>query len=178
MMLHFPSGTARMGIFYSTICKLISSKKFKHYEHSNVARNSFSFTRPHGLGVVCLQYSNDSFFQVTFHFPSDPEVYKALPSTSVAVRDTIKKVINGVTDTLHYVPDEPVIAFECVAKHTIRYSLHTTEYIWGEGGYLICTREPSIPRKVTDDHRLWQGVCMCPCMHACARVCTCRRCDQ
>ena len=93
MMLHFPRGTARIGVYCSTVCKLISSNKWKQYEHSNVARNSFSFTRPDGLGVVCLQDSYDSFFQVTLHFPSDPELYNIeLPSTCVAVQDTIKEV--------------------------------------------------------------------------------------
>ena len=162
LMLHFPRGTARIGVFCSIVCKLISSKEWKHYEHSNVARNSFPFTHPRGLGVVCLQDSYDSFFQVTLHFPSDPELYnKALPSTCVAVQDTIKEVINGVTETLCYVPDEPVLAFECVVEHTSRYSLHVAEYIKREGDYLICTREPSIHGKVTDEHRLWQGVCGC-----------------
>ena len=168
MMLHFPMGTARIGVYCSTVCKLISSNKWKQYEHSDVARNSFSFTRPDGLGVVCLQDSYDSFIQVTLHFPSDPELYNIeLPSTCVAVQDTIKEVINGVTDALHYDPDAPVLAFECVAKHTARYSLHAAKYIKGKGDYLICTREPSIHGKVTDDHRLWQGVCL----HACVIWC-------
>ena len=178
MMLHFPRGTAKMGVFCSTVCNLISSKKWKNYEHSNVARNSFSFTRPRGLGVVCLQDSYDSFFQVTLHFPSDPAVYKELPTTCVAVRDTIKEVINGVTDTLHYVRDEPVLAFVCVAEHTTSYSLHAAEYIKGEvDDYLICTREPSIHGKVTDDHRLWQGVWVCVFLRVCvcvwSDVCVC-----
>ena len=158
MMLHFPIGTPRIGIFCSMICKLIFSKEWKFYEHSNVARNSFSFTRPRGLGIICLQDSYDSFFQVTLHFPSDPELYrKLLPSTCVAVRDTVIKVINMVTEVLHYVPDEPVLAFECVVQHKMSYSLHAAEYIEGEVDYLICTREPSSQGKVTDDHRLWLG---------------------
>ena len=158
MMLHFPRGTARIGIFCSTVCKLISSEKWKHYEHSSVARNSFSFTRPRGLGIVFLQDFYDSFFQVNLHFPCDPELYhKLLPSTCVAVRDTVKEVINVVTEALHYVPDEPVLAFECVAQHKFRYSVHAAEYIKGEIDYLICTRELSSHGKVTDDHRFWLG---------------------
>ena len=162
MMLHFPRGTARIGIFCSTICKLISSKEWKHYEHSNVARNCFYFTHPHGLGIVCLQDFYDSFFQVTLHFPSDPELYhKVLPFTCLAIRDTVKEVISGVTEAFHYIPDEPVLAFECVVKHKAKYSIHAAEYIMGVGNYLLCTREPSIHGKVTDDHRLWQGVYVC-----------------
>ena len=163
MMLHFPRSSARMGIFCSMVCKLISSKGWKHYENFNVARNSFSFTCPRGLGIVCLQDSYNSFFQVTLHFPSDPELYrKLLPSTCVAVQDTVKEVINLVTEVLHYVPDEPVLAFECVVPHKISYSLHAAKYIKGEVDYLICTREPSSHGKVTDDHRLWlgQGICV------------------
>ena len=158
MMLHFPRSTARIGIFCSTVCKLISSMEWEHYEHSNVARNSFSFTRHGGLGIVCLQDSYDSFFQITLHFPSDPELsHKLLPSTCVAVRDTVKEAINVVTEALHYVSDEPVLAFKCVVQHKICYSLHAAEYIKGEVDYLTCTREPSSHGKVTDDHRLWLG---------------------
>ena len=162
MMLHFPRSTARIGIFCSMVCKLISTMEWEHHEHSDVARNNFSFTRPSGLGIVCLQDSYDSFFQVTLHFPSDPELYhKLLPSTCVAVRDTVKEVINLVTEVLHYVPDQPVLAFECVVQHKARYSLHAAKYIEGEIDYLICTREPSSHGKVTDDHRLWLGQGMC-----------------
>ena len=163
MMLHFPRSTARIGIFYSIVCKLISSKDWRYYEHSNVARNSFYFTLPHGgLGIVCLQDSYDSFFQITLHFPSDPDLdSNLLPSTCVAVLDTVKEVIDGVTEALHYVPNEPVLAFECVVQHKARYSLHAAEYVKGEVDYLICTREPSSHGKVTDNHRLWQGVCTC-----------------
>ena len=34
MMLHFPKGIARIGIYCSTICKLISGEGWKHYEDS------------------------------------------------------------------------------------------------------------------------------------------------
>ena len=162
MMLHFPRSTARMGIFCSMVCELISGKEWEHHEYSDVARNSFSFTRPSGLGIVCLQDSYDSFFQVTLHFPSDPELYpKLLPSTCVAVRDTVREVINLVTEALHYDPDQPVLAFECVVHHKARYSLHAAKYIEGEVDYLICTRDRSSHGKVTDDHRLWLGHGMC-----------------
>ena len=171
MMLHFQRGAPRIGIFCSMVCKLISSKKWEHYEHSDVARNSFSFTCGHGLGIVCLQDSYDSFFQVTLHFPSDPKLYhKLLPSTCVAVRDTVKEVINLVTKVLHYVPDEPVLAFECVVRHKISYSLHAAEYIEGKVDYLICTREPSSLGEVTDDHRLWLGQGMCVAVELCSRI--------
>ena len=35
MMLHFQRGAPRIGIFCSMVCKLISSKKWEHYEHSD-----------------------------------------------------------------------------------------------------------------------------------------------
>ena len=128
MMLHFPRSKERMGIFCSMVCKFISSKNWKHYEHSNVAKNSFSFTHPHGLGRICLQDSYGSFFQVTLHFPTDPELYhKSLPSTCVAVWDTVKEVINVVTEAFHYVLDEPVLAFKCLTQHKIGHSLHAAE---------------------------------------------------
>ena len=48
MMLHFQRSTARIGIFCSMVCKLISNEELEHYELSNVARNCFSFTHPSG----------------------------------------------------------------------------------------------------------------------------------
>ena len=159
MMLHFPKGMARMGLFCSTICKLISSEGWKHYEYSNAYRNHFSFTRHSNLGVVSLHDYFDSFFQVTLHFPSKLDHNpKLLPSTCVAIKDTVKRVINGVTESLLYEPEQPVLAFECVEQHTHSYSLHATKYI--EDNYLLCTKNCLIAGKVTEWHRLWLGKCV------------------
>ena len=74
-MLHFPKGIARIGIYCSTICKLISGEGWKHYEDSNVYRNCFFFEQTGDeFGIVCVEDFYDSFFQVTLHLSSDPEV--------------------------------------------------------------------------------------------------------
>ena len=135
MMLHFQKGLARIGIFCSSICKLISGEGWKHYENSNVSRNHFTLTHPDVFGVVCFQDSNDSFFQITLHFPAE------------------------VTQALCYHPDEPVLAFECKKCHTPSLSLHPAKYFKGCKS-LRCTKDPLISTKLTEWHRLWLGECV------------------
>ena len=153
MMLHFPQGVVRNGVFCSTICKLISGEKWQHYKHSTVARNSFSLTHPHGLGVVTLHHSFDSFFQVTLHFPSE----KVISDICVAVLNTVTRVINEVSMVLHYRDKNcPVLAFECEGEHVPNRSLHAAVYR-KDGDYLLCTKDTMVHQDVTDEHRLWLG---------------------
>ena len=164
MMLHFPKGIARIGIFCSTICKLISGEGWKHYEYSEVSRNLFCFTLHNVFGVVCVRDYHDSFFQVTLHFSSDAKLYpKILPDTCVALRDTVKKVINEVTQALCYRPDEPELAFECEEHCTSSYSIHPARYI-KDCPSLLCTKDSRIATAVTKKHNLWLGECVC-CSH-------------
>ena len=157
MMLHFQKGLARIGIFCSSICKFISGEGWKHYENSNVSRNHFTLTHPDVFGVVCFQDSNDSFFQVTLHFPADPELDSDIvPDMCVALQHTVKQVINEVTQALCYHPDEPVLAFECKKRHTPSLSLHPAKYFKGRKS-LRCTKDPLISTKLTEWHRLWLG---------------------
>ena len=158
MMLHFPKGIARIGIFCSTICNLISGEGWKHYDNSTVSRNCFFFEQTDdAFGVVCVQDSYDFFFQVTLHFSSesgvDPEV---LQKICVALQDRLKRVINEVTTALYHHPDEPVLAFKCVKKHTPSFSLHAARYNEIHK-YLRCTKEPMTVGKITDSHRFWLG---------------------
>ena len=159
MMLHFPRGIARIGIYCSTICKLISGEGWKHYQYSKVSRNHFCFTHHDVFGVVCVRDYYDSF-QVTLHFPSDAKLYpKILPDTCVALRDTVKKVINEVTRALCYCPDEPELAFECEEHHTASHSLHPARYI-EDCPSLLCTKDSRIFTALTEEHTLWLGECV------------------
>ena len=161
MMLHFPKGIARIGIYCSTICKLISGEGWKHYEDSKVSRNIFCLTHHDVFGVVCVRDYYDSFFQVTLHFPSDAKLRpKILPDTCVALRDTVKKVINEVTRALCYRPDEPELAFECEEHRSASHSLHPARYI-EDCPSLICTKDSRISTALTEEHTLWLGECVC-----------------
>ena len=161
MMLHFPKGIARIGIYCSTICKPISGEGWKHYQYSKVSRNIFCLTHHDVFGVACVQDYYDSFFQVTFHFPSDAKLYpKILPDTCVALRDTVKKVIKEVTRALCYHPDEPELAFECEEHHTASRSLHPARYI-EDCPSLLCTKDSRISTALTEEHTLWLGECVC-----------------
>ena len=161
MMLHFPKGIARIGIYCSTICKLISGEGWKHYEDSKVSRNIFCLTHHDVFGVVCVRDYYDSFFQVTLHFPSDAKLRpKILPDTCVALRDTVKKVINEVTRALCYCPDEPELAFECEEHRSASHSLHPARYI-EDCPSLLCTKDSRISTALTEEHTLWLGECVC-----------------
>ena len=160
MMLHFPKGIARIGVFCGTICKLISGEGWKHYVYSKVSRNIFCLTCHDVFGVVCVRDYYDSFFQVTLHFPSDAKLRpKILPDTCVALRDTVKKVINEVTRALCYHPDEPELAFECEEHRTASHSLHPARYI-KDCPSLLCTKDSRISTALTEEHRLWLGECV------------------
>ena len=160
MMLHFPKGIARIGIYCSTICKLISGEGWKHYEYSKVSRNLFCLTCNGVFGVVCVRDYYDSFFQVTLHFPSDAKLQpKILPDTCVALRDTVKKVVNEVTRALFYRPDNPELAFECEEHRTASHSLHPARYIKDCPSFL-CTKDSRISTALTEEHKLWLGECV------------------
>ena len=160
MMLHFPKGIARIGIFCSTICKLITSEGWNHYEYFKVSRNLFCLTHHNVFGVVCVRDYYDSFFQVILHFPSDAKLYpKILPDTCVALRDTVIQVINEVTPALHYHPDEPELAFECEEHSTTSHSLHPARY-FRDCPLLLCTKDSRISTAVTEKHNLWLGECV------------------
>ena len=156
MMLHFPRGIARIGIYCSTLCKLISGEGWKHYANSNVYRNCFFFEQTGDeFGIVCVEDFYDSFFQVTLHLSSYPEVDpEILQDMCVALHNRLKRVINEVTQALCYLPDEPVLAFKCEKQHTPILSLHAARYIKARKA-LRCTKDPLTPGNLTDSHRYW-----------------------
>ena len=69
MLLHFPQGLARFGIYCCTVCKLVSSCKWKLYLKNGIYRNCFQFTLPDCGGIVTINDSFSSFFQVVVDIP-------------------------------------------------------------------------------------------------------------
>ena len=153
MLLYFPLGLARFGIYCSTVCKVASSSGWKLYHRCHVHRNSFQFVLPNGHGIVTLNDSFDSFFQVVLDVP--PQLPVKISSICSEVRDTLTRVINEVTQELRYTPDQPVLAFLCNHHHNSAMPPHPTKYIQ-DGGYLHCTKDATvITAEVTDIQRHW-----------------------
>ena len=153
MLLHFPLGLARFGIYCSTVCKLASSSGWKLYPRFHVNRNSFQFVLPNGHGIMTLNDSFDSFFQVVVDVP--PRLPVKISSICSEVRDTLMKVINEVTQELIYTPDQPVLAFLCNYQHNPAMTPHPARYI-KDGSYLHCTKDSMvITAEVTDIQSLW-----------------------
>ena len=148
MLCHFPQGLARFGIYCCTVCKLVSSYKWKMYLNNTVCRNSFQFTLPRCPGIVTINDSFGSFFQVIVDIPP------LLSHKCVDIRNTITRVIGEVTQELRYLPDQPVLAFLCEHPHVPFISPHAAEYI-KEDDYLLCTKDPMVITKVTDVNKLW-----------------------
>ena len=146
MLLHFPQGLARFGIFCCTICKLISSCKWKLYLKAYNHRNSFHFTIPRCPGIVTLNDSFGSFFQVVLDIPPK------FAHKRVEIRNTLIGVINEVTEELRYIPDEPVLAFLCEYPHDPVMAPHAAEHI--EKDSVLCTKDPTVTIAVTENNKL------------------------
>ena len=148
MLCHFPQGLARFGIYCCTVCKLVSSCKWKLYLKKSISRNSFHFTLPHCAGIITINDSFGLFFQVIVDIPP------LLSHKCVDIRNTIMRVIGEVTQELRYIPDQPVLAFLCEHPHIPFISPHAAEDIT-EDDYLLCTKDPVVITKVTDANKLW-----------------------
>ena len=146
MLLHFPKGLARFGVFCCTICKLISSCKWKLYMKASNHRNSFHFTIPHCPGFVTLNDSFCSFFQVVLDIPLK------FSRKSVEIQNTLMRVINEVTEELRYIPDQPVLAFLCEYPHDPVMAPHAAEYI--EDNCVLCTNDPMVTTEVTENNKV------------------------
>ena len=146
MLLHFPKGLTRFGIFCCTVCKLISSCNWKFYMKACNHRNSFHFTIPHCPGIIILNDSFGSFFQVVLDIPLK------FTHKRVEIRKILIRVINEVTEELRYIPDEPILAFLCEYPHVPVMTPHAAEYI--EDDYVLCTKDSMATTEVTENNKL------------------------
>ena len=153
MLLHFPLGLTRFGIYCSTVCKLASSCAWKLSPECAIRRNIFQFIIPNSYGTVTLYDSFDSFFHVLVKVSPKLPV-NVLSSMCIQVRDTIMTVINEVTRDLRYNPDQPVVAFLCNHQHNPVMAPHAAKYM-EECGNLLCTKDHISITEVTDKQRLW-----------------------
>ena len=146
MLLHFPQGLARFGIFCYTICKLISFYKWKLYLKACNHRNSFHFTISGCPGIVILNDSFGSFFEVVLDMPP------RFTHKSFEIRRTLIRAINEVTEELRYIPDQPVLAFLCEHSHDPVMGPHAAQYIGDD--CLLCTMDPMVTTEVTENNKL------------------------
>ena len=154
MLLHFPQGVARFGIFCSTVCNLITSCKWKLHSKTHSHRNSFQFVIPRWPGIVTLNNSFSSFFEVVLDIPPK------FAHKCVEIRNTLIRVINEVTEELRYIPDQPVMAFLCEHSHDPSMAPHAAEYI--EDDCILCTKDPMVTTEVTENNKIWlQGEFNC-----------------
>ena len=148
MLLHFPLGLVRFGVYCSTVCELISTYNWKLT--GAVSRNRFCFRRPLCAGTVALIDSFDSFFIVNLDVPSNfPS--GSLPDICSEVRDTLLTVIDMVTNELRYSEDQPVLSFICKHHHS---TPHAATYDKTHQ-YLLCTKDNNVINEIQDKHRLW-----------------------
>ena len=147
MLLHFPQGVARFGIFCSTVCNLITSCKWKFHSKTRNYRNSFQFVIPRCPGIVTLNDCFGSFFEVVLDIPHK------FAHKCVEIRTTLMKVINKVTKELRYIPDQPVMAFLCEHSHDPVVAPHAAEYI--DNNCVLCTKDPMVTAGVTEINKIW-----------------------
>ena len=147
MLLHFPQGVARFGIFCSTVCNLITSCKWKLHFKTRNYRNSFQFLIPRCPGIVTLNDSFGSFFEVALDIPPK------FAHKCVEIRNTLIRVISEVTEELRYNPDQSIMAFLCEHSHDPSMAPHAAEYI--EDDCFLCTKDPMVTTEETENNKIW-----------------------
>lgn len=160
MILHFPGGPARYGVFCGTICHVMTESKWKLFKSATsegnrfvISRNSIHFSIPGYLGKVTFNDPLDSFFVVTVHVLSDvPSYSESISRMCIEVRDTLVHAINKVTEKLNYFPDSPEVAFLC--EEHMATSLHPAT-VSKIGDILLCTKYDVQGGSVTAQHRVW-----------------------
>ena len=148
MLLHFPLGLVRFGVYCSTACELISNYNWKLT--GAVSRNRFCFRRPLCAGTVALIDSFDSFLIVNLDVPSTFSS-ELLPNMCSKVRDTLLTVIDKVTKELRYSEDQPLVSFICKRhRSTPHAAVYDKTY-----EHLLCTKDNNVINEIQDKHRLW-----------------------
>ena len=162
LVLHFPGGPARYGVYCGTICHVMTESKWKILtvtdtdteEPLHVTRNSVHFSVPHCRGKVTINDTFDSFFLVTVHVPCDvPEYSKCVSHMCMEIRDTLVSAITDVTKQLNYDPDTPEVAFLCEEHKTTPLHPATVNKF---GNELLCSKCGNTRGgPLTSHHMVW-----------------------
>ena len=170
LVLHFPGGPARYGVYCGTICHVMTESKWKILtdpdteEPLHVTRNSVHFSVPHCRAKVTINDTFDSFFLVTVHVPSDvPEYSKCVSHMCMEIRDTLVSAITDVTKQLNYDPDTPEVAFLCEEHKTTPLHPATVSRYVEE---LLCTKCVNTRGgPLTPQHMVWLKGIQCLVVH-------------
>ena len=159
MVLHFPGGPVRYGIFCGIICHLITKSKWELVmdpiakdEPFHITRNGAHFSLPGYLGKVTINDPFDTFFVVTVHVSGDIPAYSETVSRlCIEVRDTIVDAITKVTEKLNYTPGTPKVAFLCMEHKDLHpATMAVTNDI------LLCTKFKNTKGGLmTAGHKVW-----------------------
>jgi hypothetical protein len=160
LVLYFPGGSVRYGVFCGTICYVMTRNKWRLFRHPesrrlyHIARNSVHFSIPGYRGKVTINDPFDSFFFVTVHIPQDVP-FETVSCLCMKVRDTLITAITNVTKNLRYTADTPQVAFPCEehkASHNILHPATVSEMC----DELLCIKYDGIRKQMlTPEHRAW-----------------------
>ena len=181
LVLHFPGGPARYGVYCGTICHVMTESKWKiltdHTEKPlHVTRNSVHLSVPHCRGKVTINDTFDSFFVVTVHVPDDvPEYSKCVSHMCMEIRDTLISAITDVTKQLNYGEDIPEVAFLCEEHKTTSLHPATVNKFANE---LLCTKCANTRGgPLTPQHKIWlKGISIAWYIQVCNHECHKRSC--
>ena len=152
MVLHFPGGAARYGVFCATICHVMTEGKWTLFRSAestfHLTRNSVHFSVPGYRGKVTINDSFGPFFLVTIHHAHS----ESLPTMCAEVRDTLLHAIEEATEKLNYAPDSPKVAFLC-EEHTP--TSHHPATVSKTGTELLCTKDRALGWPISSQHRVW-----------------------
>lgn len=165
MVLHFPGGPVRYGVFCGTICHVMTKGGWRLLRDADndvplhITRTSVHFLAPGCRGKVTINDPLDSFFVVTVHVPRNVPAYaETVSHLCRKVRDTLITAVSEVTKELHYSPDTPRVAFLCL---THQNSLHAAIAADVGDELLCCKQEGATGGLLTAGHRTWlRGIVM------------------
>ena len=153
LVIHFPHGWPRSGIFCCLVVFLINCCKWQICRQSGlpilVSRNCIKFAPP---SCPCIVTLIDSFTQFEVHVNSPAEVCCEICSI---IRHKIFDGIDAAAATLRYNNDTPHPAFFCT--HTLKESEETALHIATlseDRKWCMCT-EDDVFRKLNDKQTVW-----------------------
>ena len=164
LLIHFPQGWPRSGVFCCLACFLMNHCQWKICHPSGspilVARNCIKFKM---LSDPCSITLIDCFAYFEVHVNAPTEVcHKICP----IVQQQIFDGIDAASETLHYNNAHPEPGFFCLhhtdgGEHTtdtdlLRSSLHPAT-LSRDRQWLMCTKDEDVFQKVSDREMAWFG---------------------
>lgn len=158
LLLYFPNGGPRLGVFCHLIAYLLSKAKWKLLFHDRtpvqVARNTIAFALPDSLpGRVTICDSLSTYFFACVSTAFHERLSEICPHVHATLLAGLRHVINN----LEYKESDPQDAFLCsVEGSTCSSPPHPATVGGGSGrGLLVCSLCPENGRRMTDKEQIW-----------------------